>query len=499
MNCSTGTTTAMVYSPLMAVSPLFLQGQTLTIARQTLGLEGEAAADSSATSHLGTSGGFSFVGGGMGGGMGGVGLGAMNQWMRGAMNFSKAYGYALDPATRPKSIDLVSASGMALLGIYDLSGERMEICIGLQRPKGLAMEREGKSVQIVLRRVTGARAAKPADCVTRGGSGLALGKAKPLRPLVIDVDRDGTAMISGMPIKDDGLQTLVGLLVRENPRRRVRLRCDADLPFSRVADLLAVMKTAGMPRSSVLLATAPIPAARLDFRIAPVAQVAKMPATMPGKEGENIPSSKQRSSATWRTFRRHGPTYGRAARDRPVQCPAKCPCGLDRAAGRDREGKRHFDPPPASGGADSPAVSVRVAIQTPPGPVNEDLMQTIRELVAAVLPGIEADGVKIVGADGGGHITELAKGVEDAPRDPAAGESYTWFELAAEAPSPLITGTYEGRKQVLLSVRPEESMAADDEGSLRWRIADVALGKTDQGRPTLRVTLDDAAHGAWRP
>ena len=89
-------------------------------------------------------------------------------------------------------------------------------------------------------------------------------------------------------MENDRLQTLVGLLLGNNPGRQVRLRCDADLPFARVADLLAVLKMIGLPRSSMLLATAPAPPARLDFRVA----------ARHGKDGEEPSSPKRKSRVT---------------------------------------------------------------------------------------------------------------------------------------------------------------------------------------------------------
>ena len=127
----------------------------------------------------------------------------------------------------------------------------MKICVGFERPKGLAVGLGGKTVLVVLGRVDGSgQPSNPHPRLRLEDLALRLGKPKPLRPLAVDVDRQGAATIAGMPIDNDHLQTLVGLLLGNNPGRQVRLRCDADLPFSRVADLLAVLKTAGMSRSS---------------------------------------------------------------------------------------------------------------------------------------------------------------------------------------------------------------------------------------------------------
>ncbi len=318
---STAATTGSGYSPLLAVYAMFLRGQTLTIGRQTLGPEGQEGPDSTAPP-LGM--------GGMGAGSIGMGgMGAMNPWMNG-MNFGKAWRYALNPATRPKSIDFLSTPGGTLLGIYDLSGDRLTMCLGPQRPKGLAIGPEDKTALVVLQRVTGSgRQGNPRSWPAVESLASPADQRKPPRPLAVNVDRDGTAAIAGMPIEDDRLQTLVGLLLGDNPRRQVCLRCDADLPFSRAVDLLAVLKAAGMPRSSVLLATAPTPAARLDFRIAAI----------PGKDGDksSITAAENQALSGRPPDPRADIRTGRAGAG-PAHRPAKRPCGPDRVAGRDREG-----------------------------------------------------------------------------------------------------------------------------------------------------------------
>ena len=148
-------------------------------------------------------------------------------------------------------------------------------------------------------------------------------------------------MIAGMPIEGDRLQTLVGLLLADNPRRQVRLRCDADLPFSRAADLLAVLKTAGMPRSSVLLAMAPTPAARLDFRIA----------ATHGKDGEKPSLSEAQIKRYLEDLQAHGPAYGRAAREQ-AQRIARQNAVADLIASLEGIEKASvcIDAPPAGGG-----------------------------------------------------------------------------------------------------------------------------------------------------
>ncbi len=472
LDCTMGATSELGYSPLMAVCATFLKGQGLTITRHTLALTGEEDADPAAP-RLRTD--------GMPGGLGG--MGAMNQWMKGALSFPKAWGYALNPATSPKAIDLVSASGMDLLGIYEFSGDRLKICVGPTRPNGLAVGPEGKTALVVLGRVTGSGPpSKPRSRSPLEDLASRLGKPKPPQPLVVDVDRQGAATIAGMPLDDDRLQTLVGLLLGYNPDRHVRLRCDADLPFSRVADLLAVLKAAGMSRSSVLLAAAPTPAAHLAFRIATVGRASSPSATTE----TDIKRYREDLQA-------HGPTYGRAAREQAQRIARQNAIAdlIGSLEGIEKAGVC-IDARPA-GGEKHPIINVSVSVRRPSaGPPSEGLLQTIPDLVAAVVPGVEAGNVKVVEAGAKPAVDARAKDSKPAPVDRATGERYAWFELDTEAPSPLVTAAHEDRKYVLLSVRPEDAMGADDDGPRRWRIADAAIGKTARDRPVVQVTLDDA-------
>jgi uncharacterized protein (TIGR03067 family) len=493
-------------SPEATVYAMLPKGQTLTITRHTLGLGGEESPDSATPrpGMGGMTGGFGGMGG-MAGGMGGIGsinMAAMNQWMGAAMSFGKAWGYAINPATSPKSIDLVSTSGMALRGVYDLAGDRLKLSFGPERPKELAAGPEDKAALVVLRRVTGSGPPrKPSSPPGLEDLASLSGKPKPLRPLVVDVDRDGTARIAGMPIEDDRLQTLVGLLLGDNPGRQVRLRCDADMPFSRAGDLLSVLKKAGLPRSSMLLATAPTPAARLDFRIA----------AGRGKEGETPAPSEAQIKSCLEDLRAHGPTYGQAARREANRIARQNALAelIGSLAGIEKASVR-VDSPPANGGETPPAVSVSVAMQTvavqmpPAGPPAEDLLRTVRDLVAAALPGVEADEVKVVAAgakpaadapkQGSPHPS--GEGQENSPlplgEGPGVRARYAWFELTGEAPAPLVTATHQGRTYVLLSVRPQDGMLSSDQGSLGWRVEDASVIQTAKDRPAVQVTLDDA-------
>ena len=357
VDCSTAETPAMGYSALMAVAAMFPKGRTLTITPHTLAPENADNPNSPATSDSGMSGTVGGIGGdggmgGFGGGGGGFigGMGPMNPWITNMMSFGKPWGYALNPATGPKSIDLVSSSGMPLLGIYDFAGDRLKICLGALRPKALAAGPQDKSALVVLHRVTGG--GRPKN--PRWPSGMddlasRAGKVKPLRPLVIDVDCDGVATIAGMPIEEGGLQTLVSLLLGNNPRCLVRLRCDADLPFSRAAELLAVLKMVGLPPSSLLLETAPTPPARLDFRVA----------AMSGKDGQKPPLTEAELKCYRNNLQQHGPIYGQAAREqaRRTACENALAGLIASLSGIEKASVRLNAPAP-SGGEKPPTVNI---------------------------------------------------------------------------------------------------------------------------------------------
>ncbi len=303
---------------------------------------------------------------------------------------------------------------------------------------------------------------------------------------MIDVDCDGTATIAGMPIEEGGLQTLVSLLLGDNPRCLVRLRCDADLPFSRAAELLAVLKMVGLPPTSLLLETAPTPPARLDFRVA----------AMPGKDGQKPPLAEAEIKRYLKDLQEHGPTYGQAACEqaRRTTCQNAL-AGLIASLSGIAKANVRLDAP-APSGDEKPTVNISLTAETPrAGPLGKELLQTVRVLVAAVVPDVEADEVKVVEA--GAKPAADAKAKKSQPA--TAGEPYAWFELDAEAPSPLVTATHEGRKYVLLGVRPDDTMLASDEDARQWAIEDGSLGKSGAGRQAVQVTLDEAGRGAWRP
>ena len=156
-----------------------------------------------------------------------------------------------------------------------------------------------------------------------------------------------------------------------------------------------------------------------------------------------------------------------------------------------------IEPPQPSDGEKPPTVNVSVAVRKSRagGPLGEDLLQTVRSLVAAVVPGVEADDVKVVEAGDKPAAGTKAKDSKPAAADHAADGHYAWFELDAEAPSSLVTAAYEGRKYVLLSVRPRTKYGRRRRGPAPMADRGCLAWQERQGRQTVQVTLDDAGTG----
>jgi RNA polymerase sigma factor (sigma-70 family) len=98
------------------------------------------------------------------------GLGG-NQWVFNRKRIAVGTGpdlregtFTLDPAQKPKQIDIVLAQGPKGLGIYEFRGATWRLCVGLTgQPRPTDFETKGKSFCLTLKRVKeGERPAKPA-------------------------------------------------------------------------------------------------------------------------------------------------------------------------------------------------------------------------------------------------------------------------------------------------------------------------------------------------
>ena len=67
-----------------------------------------------------------------------------------------------------------------------------------------------------------------------------------LRELVINVERDGTIVVSARPISQDDLRTLIGEAVAGNPNQKVTVRGDRETPYANIVTVLDICKGAGI-------------------------------------------------------------------------------------------------------------------------------------------------------------------------------------------------------------------------------------------------------------
>jgi len=85
-------------------------------------------------------------------------------------------------------------------------------------------------------------------------SGLPISVA--MRELVVNVDSDGAIVVGRQRMDLDGLRTLVGDALQTNPKQKVTIRGDKDVPYGTVARVLGVCKAAGV--SEPFLDTVPV-------------------------------------------------------------------------------------------------------------------------------------------------------------------------------------------------------------------------------------------------
>jgi len=67
-----------------------------------------------------------------------------------------------------------------------------------------------------------------------------------LRELVINVERDGTIVVSARPISPDDLRTLIAEAVASNPNQKVTVRGDRETPYANIVTVLDICKGAGI-------------------------------------------------------------------------------------------------------------------------------------------------------------------------------------------------------------------------------------------------------------
>jgi hypothetical protein len=85
------------------------------------------------------------------------------------------------------------------------------------------------------------------------------------------------------------------------------------------------------------------------------------------------------------------------------------------------------------------------------------------------------------------------------PGQPSPGDAYAWFEAAGdEIRGPLIIGQYQGRRYVLLSNKPADTMLTGP-GRPAWGLEDVGLVSAGSGEGTaINIRLDAAGEQRMR-
>lgn len=85
-------------------------------------------------------------------------------------------------------------------------------------------------------------------------SGLPISVA--MRELVVNIDSDGAVIVGRQRMDAEGLRTIVGDAIKANPKQKVTIRGDKDVPYGTVAQILGVCKAAGV--SEPFLDTVPV-------------------------------------------------------------------------------------------------------------------------------------------------------------------------------------------------------------------------------------------------
>lgn len=67
-----------------------------------------------------------------------------------------------------------------------------------------------------------------------------------LRELVVNVQADGTVIVSGRTVSTEDLRTIVGEAVAANPEQKVTIRADRSATYDKVVTVLDICKASGI-------------------------------------------------------------------------------------------------------------------------------------------------------------------------------------------------------------------------------------------------------------
>jgi len=66
------------------------------------------------------------------------------------------------------------------------------------------------------------------------------------QPLVVIVTRDGKVQLNNSPLKVDELRQKLAAIMKQRPDRDVYLRADKNVPYGKVVEVMAAVRTAGV-------------------------------------------------------------------------------------------------------------------------------------------------------------------------------------------------------------------------------------------------------------
>jgi biopolymer transport protein TolR len=70
--------------------------------------------------------------------------------------------------------------------------------------------------------------------------------------LVVSVTREGKVHLNDTPLKLDDLNQKLSAIVRVRPDREVYLRADKNVPYGKVVEVMAVVRTAGVRKLGIV-------------------------------------------------------------------------------------------------------------------------------------------------------------------------------------------------------------------------------------------------------